>query len=71
MYNYKNRQCEAYITILYINKLIAKIGRGALYIKVGVTTLITILVVFINILITPIYPKLNSQTDNIYLERFC
>ena len=59
MHNYKNGQYKAYRTILYISKLIAKI-RGALYIKVDLTTLIAVLVVCTYILIIPIYPKLNS-----------
>ena len=33
MYNYKNGQCEAYITILYISKLIAKIRGGGYTLK--------------------------------------
>ena len=59
MYNYKNSQYKACVTILYISKLIAKI-RGALYIKVDLTTLIAVLVVYTYILIMPIYLKLNS-----------
>ena len=59
MRNYKNGQYEACVTILYISKLIAKI-RGALYIKVDITILITVLVVYTYILIIPIYLKLNS-----------
>ena len=59
MYNYKNSQYKACITILYISKLIAKIG-GALYIKVDFITLIAVLVVCTCIPIMPIYSKLNS-----------
>jgi len=59
MHNYENGQYKACATILYISKLIAKI-RGALYIKVNLTTLITVLVVCTYIPIMPIYPKLNS-----------
>jgi len=59
MYNLENGQYKTYIAILYISKLIAKIG-GALYIKVGVMTLITFLVILIIILIIAIYLKLNS-----------
>ena len=59
MYNYKNSQYKACVTILYISKPIAKI-RGALYIKVDLITLIAVLVVYTYILIMPIYPKLNS-----------
>jgi hypothetical protein len=69
IYNIENSQYETYITILYISKPITKI-KGALYIKISVITSIGSLVVFITILIMPIYPILNSQTKNAYLERF-
>ena len=68
IHNLKNGQYKDCVTILYISKLIAKIG-GALYIKVSITTLISSLVVLTIILIMAIYLKLNSQIDNIYLEQ--
>ena len=60
LYNYKNGQYTACVTILYISKLIAKIRGGALYVKVNLTALISILVVCATILIMPIYQKPNS-----------